>query len=95
MQINPEVNVGHLLIVVSMLGSGIAAYVAAKVELTSHASRIDVIEKTLEGQSRLLERQSTRAEDMNNNVWGIKQDMAIIRQKVEMFSATQQQSRKQ
>jgi ABC-type polar amino acid transport system ATPase subunit len=76
-EIDSKVNLGHILIMVGMLGSGISAYVAAKVTLNEHQGRLEVIEKN-------MDKYSSRAEDMNNNLWGIKSDIAIIRQKVEL-----------
>jgi len=76
-EIDSKVNLGHILIMVGMLGSGISAYVAAKVTLNEHQSRLENIEKA-------VEKYNTRAEDLNNSLWGIKSDIAIIRQKVEL-----------
>ncbi len=88
LEIDPKINVGHILIVVGMIGSGVSAYIANKVTLNDHATKIEILQDIAKSQSSSIEKQSNRTTEMNEALWGIKSDIAIIRQRVDSSTIT-------
>lgn len=86
-EIEPKVNLGHILIMIGMIGSGVSAYVAAKVTLNDHANTLAGHSQKLIEFERMIDKQGTRNQEMNDTLWGIKSDIAIIRQRVEMLKS--------
>lgn len=82
-ELDPKINLGHILIVIGMIGSGVSAYVANKLTLNEHAMKLEVLQDIAKNQSTSIEKQGVRTDDMNNALWGIKSDIAIIKQRVE------------
>jgi len=72
----PEVNIGHILILVGMITSGVTAYGAAMSQFHAQTMRIEINEKAIEKQVKTAEEQAIT---LNN----ISRDIAVIRFRVE------------
>jgi hypothetical protein len=72
----PEVNIGHILILVGLIASGVTAYGAAMSQFNAQSLRIEIVEKAIDKQAKHADEQS---QSLNN----ISRDLAVIRFRVE------------
>lgn len=77
------VSLGHVLTIVALMSSLVGAYVAYKVTISNHEDRISRLET-------LMLQQLNTNQDQVNSLWSIKQDVAVIKDRIERFSSSHQ-----
>lgn len=73
------ISVGHIITVLTLISAFVGAYAAYKVTITDHESRLIRLET-------MVLQQINSNEAQNNSLWSIKQDVAVIKDRIERFS---------
>ena len=69
------VNLGHLLIVGTVLASAISTYIALRITINEHDFRIS----RAENESKI---QNTQLQNIQNSIWNIQSDVAVIKDRM-------------
>lgn len=77
MQFDKTVNLGHLLIIVSLITGVITVYTTMQVQLAENSKRLEMVEKELDHRQRV-------STDLLRWVHDIKTDVAVMKERMEI-----------